>query len=180
MLNLVAEHGLTPENVRHVQIHSHAQRLPHTDRPAVGSPLEAKFSVQYCVARALMHGRILLEHFEGTAWADRQAQELIGLCDVAPHPTMTDKPWCAEVIVTTGDGRKLSSKTEYLMGRGRPNPMSEEELRGKFTDCVSRVLPTGQGDKLFETLLQLELVDNVRDLTALCEPPAANSTQAAE
>ena len=180
MLNLVNEHDLTPEDVKHIQIHSHAQRLPHTNRPTVGSPLEAKFSVQYCVARALMHGRIMLEHFEGNAWADKRAQELIGICDVAPHPTMTDKPWCAEVIVTTNDGSQLSSKTEYLMGRGRPNPMSEDELRGKFCDCVSRILPADQGDRLFEALLQLEGVENLRDLTALCEPPAEKSTQAAE
>ncbi len=180
MLNLVEKHGLTPENVKHIQIYSHAQRLPHTNNPTVSSPLEAKFSVQYCVSRALMHGKVVLDHFEGDAWADKQAQELLGLCDVAPHPTMTDKPWCSEVIVTTRDGTKLSQKTEYLMGRGRPNPMSDEEMQVKFSDCASRVLPADQIAPLLQMLGNLETVENLKDLTALCEAPSGQSTQAAE
>ena len=99
MLNLQEKHQLTPDCVRHIQIYSHPQRLPHTNRPSVASALEAKFSVQYCVARALMHGKVLLEHFEGDAWAEPQAQALLGLMDTGPHPTMGDLPWSAEVIV---------------------------------------------------------------------------------
>ena len=180
MLNLVEKHGLTPESVRHIQIYSHPQRLPHTNRPTVTSALEAKFSVQYCVARALMHGKILLAHFEGDAWRDAEAHRLMTITDAGPHPTMTDKPWCAEVIVETQDGRMLSEKTEYLMGRGKPNPMSEAEMRVKFEDCVSRVLPSERIGPLFDRLLAFEEIDDIRDLTAMCEAPASPATQAAE
>jgi 2-methylcitrate dehydratase PrpD len=180
MLRLVEKHALTPPNVRHIQVYSHPQRLPHTNRPVVNSPLEAKFSVQYCVSRALMHGKVLIEHFEGNAWADREAQRLLKLVDVAPHPTMTDKPWCAEVIVETADGRTLSEKTEYLMGRGKPNPMSEAEMRVKFEDCVSRILPADQTARLFEMLGSFESIENMRDLTALCAAPSSASSAAAE
>ena len=180
MLNLREKHGLTPEQVRHIQIYSHPQRLPHTNRPTVASALEAKFSVQYCVARALMHGRVLLEHFEGDAWADAQAQDLLKRSEAGPHPTMTDKPWCSEVIVETASGETLSEKTEYIMGRGKPNPMSEEEMRVKFTDCVSRVLPAEQVARLFENLQDFEQINRLRDLSTLCEAPAEAATQAAE
>jgi hypothetical protein len=127
-----------------------------------------------------MHGKVSIDHFEGDAWADAEAQRLLKLVDVAPHPTMTDKPWCAEVIVETADGRKLSEKTEYLMGRGKPNPMSETEMRVKFEDCVSRVLPADQTARLFEMLSSFEKIRDMRDLTALCEVPASASSAAAE
>jgi hypothetical protein len=41
MLNLVEKHGLTPEMVRHIQIYSHPQRLPHqgVDQPFRGRRL---------------------------------------------------------------------------------------------------------------------------------------------
>jgi len=178
MLQLVEKHGLTPPQVKHIQVYSHPQRLPHTDRPSVGSALEAKFSVQYCVSRALMHGKVLIEHFEGDAWADAEAQRLLRLVEAGPHPTMTDKPWCAEVIVETVDGRKLSEKTEYLMGRGKPNPMSEGEMRVKFEDCVTRVLPAEQTARLFERMLGFEEIGSMRDLTALCEAPGTASAAA--
>ena len=117
-LNLQEKHQLTPDCVRHIQIYSHPQRLPHTNRPSVASALEAKFSVQYCVARALMHGKVLLEHFEGDAWAEPQAQALLGLMDTGPHPTMGDLPWSAEVIVETADGQHLSEKNRLSHDAG--------------------------------------------------------------
>lgn len=178
MLQLVEKHGLTPPQVRHIQVYSHPQRLPHTNRPTVCSELEAKFSVQYCVSRALMHGKVVIDHFEGDAWADQEAQRLLKLVDAGSHPTMTDKPWCAEVIVETVDGRTLSEKTDYLMGRGKPNPMSEAEMRVKFEDCVTRVLPADQTARLFERMLGFEDIGNMRDLTALCEAPDAASAAA--
>lgn len=180
MLQLVEKHGLMPPNVRRIQVYSHPQRLPHTNRPTVNSALEAKFSVQYCVSRALMHGKVTIGHFEGDAWADSEAQRLLKLVTASPHPTMTDKPWCAEVIVETVDGRKLSEKTEYLMGRGKPNPMSETEMRVKFEDCVSRILPSEQTARLFDMLGSFERIRNMRDLTALCVAPASASSAAAE
>ena len=146
----------------------------------MNSALEAKFSVQYCVSRALMHGKVMIDHFEGDAWADSEAQRLLKLVTAGPHPTMTDKPWCAEVIVETVDGKKLSERTEYLMGRGKPNPMSETVMRVKFEDCVSRILPSDQTARLFDMLGSFERIRNMRDLTALCVAPASASSAAAE
>ena len=180
MLNLKEKHDLTPEQARHVQIYSHPQRLPHTNRPTVSSALEAKFSVQYCVARALMHGKVLLEHFEGDAWADPQAQTLLDVMEVGPHPTMTDLPWCAEVIVDTTDGQRLAEKIDYLMMRGKENPMSDTEMWVKFEDCVSRVLPAEQITRLFDALRAFDTLTSVRELTALCEPQSASTNQAAD
>ncbi len=93
---------------------------------------------------------------------------------------MTDKPWCAEVIVDTCDGRRLAEKTEYLMGRGRPNPMSEAEMWVKFEDSVSRVLPAAQITRLFDALGRFESLESMRHLTALCEPQGLPANQAAD
>ena len=40
------------------------RRLPHTDNPDPRTPLGAKFSIQYVVARALADRAVRLEHFE--------------------------------------------------------------------------------------------------------------------
>ena len=114
------------------------------------------------------------------AWPFQEAQRLLKLVTAGPHPTMTDKPWCAEVIVETADGRTLSEKTDYLMGRGKPNPMSDAEMRVKFGDCVSRVLPVEQTARLFDMLRSFERIRNLRDLTALCVKPSSASSAAAE
>src|SRR3984893_2949404 len=63
MLDLVRAHRLTPENVAHVVSWTHPRRLAHTHRPSLRSALDAKFSVQYCLARALVDGQVVLSHF---------------------------------------------------------------------------------------------------------------------
>lgn len=180
MLNLKKKHALTPERVRHIHIYMHPQRLPHTNRPVVKSALEAKFSVQYCVARALLHGKVLLEHFEGDAWADPKSQALLAITDTESHPALMDLPWSAKVIVETTDGRQLSEQTDYLMGRGKGNPMSESEMWVKFEDCATRSLGDKQTTKLFAKLAAFENLENIRELTLLCEPSTLAVEQVAD
>lgn len=170
MLKLRETHHLTPDMVSHIQIHSHPRRLPHTNRPTVSSGLEAKFSVQYATACALVHGTVALEHFEKNSWSDPQVQALMEKTSVAGHDSVKELPWGAEVIVKTTDGRSLSAKTEYLLGRGKENPMSPTEMWVKFEDCVSRVLSDEQTTQLFTKLHELENFSSLRELTTLCEP----------
>src|SRR5690242_10679109 len=70
MLDLVRAHRLTPENVAHVVSWTHPRRLAHTNRPSLRSALDAKFSVQYCLARALVDGQVVLSHFNDDAYLD--------------------------------------------------------------------------------------------------------------
>ena len=62
------EHGpFKADDIERVKSYTHAQRLPHTDRPQPKTALEAKFSVQYCVARAVLDGHVLMldvDHFK--------------------------------------------------------------------------------------------------------------------
>ena len=62
MLILRERHRLTPGEVAKIESITHDRALAHTDRPDPRSSLDAKFSVQYCVARALMHGDVTFEH----------------------------------------------------------------------------------------------------------------------
>ena len=57
--DLMRVHGgfVTETEIARVVSWTAARRLAHTNRPAPNSALDAKFSVQYCVARALLHHR---------------------------------------------------------------------------------------------------------------------------
>ena len=77
MLALRAAHGLTAAEVEHVTSWTHPRRLAHTNRPDPHSALDAKFSVQYCLARALAEGRVVLSHFMGDAYADPAIRALM-------------------------------------------------------------------------------------------------------
>ena len=99
---------------------THPRRLAHTDRPDPQSGLDAKFSVQYCLARALLDGRIVLEHFEGEAFRDPAARALMRRIHAAPHPETNaeggGEPLGAEVRITFDDGRTIAKRVGSALG----------------------------------------------------------------
>ena len=160
----------------HIDSWTHPRRLAHTDRPDPQSGLDAKFSVQYCLARALLHGRIRLEHFEGEAFRDPAARALMARVHAAPHPEMgdaSDEHLGAEVRVTFEDGSTIAQRVGAALGRGRDNPLPEEALLGKFADCAGRALPVAQVERLQRLLLQLDEVPSLRAVTAAIAAPAS-------
>jgi len=174
MLKLVKEERITAADVAKIEILPHARRMPHTDNPWPVTPLQAKFSVQYGVVRALISGAPRIAHFEGTAALEPEVQRLLGLVSTAPHPDMPRNgadQWGAEVIVTTHDGRRLSRRVNQMVGRGGDNPMTSDELWEKFTDCAERGIPRENIAPLFDRLESLEETSDIGAITRLLESP---------
>ena len=175
-LNLVRRHGpFDARAVARVDSWTPARGLAHTDRPDPDSVLAAKFSVQYCVARALMHGKVVLEHFEGDAWRDPAVRELLPRVHAAPYtgkPFADDDPFDAEVKVTLTDGRTFSEKVDRPLGRTSDNPIPPEYLKAKFENCASRVLAPQAVAAVCSGIESLEQVGSMREFTRLLEPAA--------
>jgi 2-methylcitrate dehydratase PrpD len=155
-----------------IEILPHGRRLRHTNTPSPQTSLDAKFSVQYVVARALKDGAVRLQDFEAEAHFDPVIQQLLAVTEARPHPEMADdadQQWGAEVILTMKDGRRLSRRVDDLVGRGGDNPMSSTEMWDKFHDCAARSLPREQIGPLFERLETLETASSIAQVTRLLE-----------
>lgn len=173
MIHLARTHDLTPERVATIEIMPHSRRLPHTNNPDPRTPLGAKFSIQYAVARALADRAVRLEHFEGAAHFDPTIRDLMARTTSRPHPDMPDTSplqWGAEVVVTTRDGQRFASRLDDFerLGPGAA-PMSIEELWEKFDDCARRSLPPGQIAPLFDLLGRIDIVGSVAEIASLLE-----------
>lgn len=172
-LKLRGEELFEINQIEKIDILPHKRRLPHTNNPDPQSPLAAKFSVQYAVCLALIKGALRLSDFEGTAHFDPQIRQLMAKTHTREHPDMPDdspEQFGAEVIVTLKSGRKLSRRVNSLIGRGGDNPLSEEELWEKFSDCAQRVIQPSRVKPLFDALQQLDTVTDMRTITALMKP----------
>lgn len=175
MLALRAQ-GLLARDVERIQIMVNRRRLPHTNNPQPTSALGAKFSVQYATVRALLDGAPLLRHFEGTAFAEPAVVDLLARTTVVAYPPTGDaalheegNEMAADITVLTKDGRTLTSHAPHQLGRGGKDPMSVDELREKYFDCASRLLPHDQVQASFTALRDLESCANVGSLTRLLE-----------
>jgi 2-methylcitrate dehydratase PrpD len=174
MLALRAEYDIVPDKVARIDSWTHRRRLAHTDRPDPQSGLDAKFSVQYCLARALLANRIVLEDFEGEAFRNPAARALMRRIHAEPFPD-TDgggEPLGAEIRVTFDDGRTIAQRIERARGRGSDNPLPDDALRAKFANCAGRALPAAQVARLHQALSHLDETGSLRDVGAAiaCSP----------
>lgn len=168
MLKLVNEHNLKAGDVKSININTHPRRLRHTNTPYPASVLQAKFSVQYAVARALLDGAVRLKDFEDNAYSHPNIQKILDMTTVKPFGDIgapTGEIWDAEVTVTLSNDEKLMSRVNNMVGRSGENAMSVSELYDKFSDCAGRILTHNQCDQAFEQLSNLEAIPRIVDLT---------------
>jgi len=175
MLDLVRRHDLQEDTVARIECWTHARRLEHTNRPDPQSGLEAKFSVQYCLARALTNRAIRIEHFEGDAFRDPAIRAILPRVHAAAYTTQfpADNHLGAEVKVTTVDGKVLSGRIDEAAGRTSANPLPTERLREKFEDCIGRALPGSCARTLVEMIEGLETLADMRAVSALLSDATA-------
>lgn len=154
-------------DIAKIEVMPHPRRLRHTNTPHPITPLEAKFSVQYVVARALNDGAVKLAHFEPKAVADSGIHALLNKLTATGHPDMSDSTasqWAAEVVVTLKDGRRVSHRIDDLMANAGSVPAASSGMWNKFIDCADAALAEGKGAPLFE---RLETFDSITDMAAL-------------
>jgi len=176
-LNLYRRHGpFDPRNVARVDARTPARGLAHTDRPRPESALEAKFSVQYCVARALLDGKVVLEHFDGEAYRDPKVRDFLKQVHAAPYTGKmfdVDDPFDAEVTITLADGTAFSEKVDRPLGRTSANAIAHGHMVAKFVNCAGRVLAPEAVAAACRMIESLDTLGEVRDLTRRLEPAGA-------
>jgi len=171
MLTLAREHDLDPGQVERIDSWTHARRLEHTNRPDPQSTMDAKFSVQYCLARALVDRKVVIEHFEGDSFRDPRVKNVMARVQAAPYTTAqfpADNHFGAEIKVTLRGGAVLTAKVDQPLGRTSANPLPPERLKEKFDNCAARVvLQEGHVSLIHEAIQDFENLRDVRNLTAL-------------
>ncbi len=170
MIEIVSARRIEPVQVSEVDVWIHARRLAHTNRPDPHSALESKFSLQYCLARALLHGKVVLEHFEGATYLDPEVRRIMTRVHAAPYTDAQFDPsnhFGAELKIRLVNGQTYSAKVQSALGRTVDNPLPEELLKAKFENCASRVLSPERVAHLYSSIRHIDHLPSIRDLTAM-------------
>jgi len=138
MQDLIRRHGLRAERVRRVAVgtnHNMPNALIH-HRPR--NELQAKFSMEFCMAILLIERSAGLEQFTDEVVNRPDVQALIERVDFGVHPDAEaagfDK-MTTIVQVELDDGTSVRGCADF--GKGSPaNPMSDGELADKFGQCA--------------------------------------------
>lgn len=140
------------------------------------TPLAGKFSLEYCVAAALLDGRVTLGHFTEEAVRRPDLQSLLRRVEYrVPEDWQKGAgPWKqghGRVEVRLKDGSVRRGVTTVPKGDAA-NPLGDEELEAKFLECAARALGEGRAKDALELVRSLDRLDDVRRLTEMLVAPA--------
>ena len=134
-------------------------------------PLQAKVSLRYCVAAALLKGRLTPEEFAPQCLGEQALRDLAARIDVQISGDLPDNgEFPAEVRVRTRDGQTHVQRCEVPPG-GSSRPVSYEQLVGKLRSCAAGILEPSVVDRITQAVARLEELREVRGLCEMLEGP---------
>ena len=138
VLAIRAQADFRPEDVESVLVEMYGQGIKGHNYSMISTPLEAKMSIPYAIACALVTGSCGMTAFSEKNIRDPEIQRILQSVRVVEDPSYTAivpmrRP--ARVTLTLRDGRSYTEDVQYAMGEPE-NPMTEEAFLGKFRDLA--------------------------------------------
>jgi 2-methylcitrate dehydratase PrpD len=175
MLRLIREHGIRAGDVKRVRVGTN-QNMPNAlihHRPQ--NELQAKFSMEFCMAILLLEGRAGLAEFTDEVVLRPDVQAMIEKIDFvideeaerAGYHKMTTL-----IDIELADGRTISGRADF--GKGSPaNPMSYEEVADKFRECAAFArFPKEKAESVVAMVRDLETLPSIERLMAVLRTAA--------
>jgi 2-methylcitrate dehydratase PrpD len=124
--------------------------------------LEGKYSIEYDLAAIVLDGRAGMPSYSDAAVQRDTAQELMKRVRYVPvdgGPVKLE----SRVVLRLANGEEFDETVNQ--SHGTPgDPLTREELLGKFHECAQAVLPQGQRNRAVELCEQLDALDSLREI----------------
>lgn len=181
MLNLILDHNIKPVEIKQVSVGVNRQNVNALIHNRPTNELQAKFSMQFCMAILLLRRKAGLAEFTGEVVNRPDVKAMIEKIDYGVHPEAEAAGYekmTTLIDIDLTDGRRISGRADF--GKGSPaNPMSDDELATKFRECAAwGRLPRANAEKVITAVFNLEKLKNVRELTKLLQTGARSHSQA--
>ncbi|MEO5670378.1 MAG: MmgE/PrpD family protein [Ramlibacter sp.] len=170
MLSMLAEHAVAPGQVDRVTVTT-SRRNKSTlrfDHPE--DALQAKFSMQFAMAAALLERRCSLVELRDEFVRRDDVKSLMGRVHVLPEdredPLRPGEAPHDVVVLDTTDGRRFTREVAHVRG-GPELPLLPGELYGKFETCLAAGGMKVDPRPLFDALTSIDALPGTRALYAL-------------
>jgi 2-methylcitrate dehydratase PrpD len=166
VLDFRERHGLSAELVERIDV----DVVKHTfDRIVFRVPqtgIQGKFCMPYLVARAIIDGKIGLHIFTDDAVRDQNVLKLAERVQMNLDPNLKKSDAAGRpcrVTVRLRNGQTFTREAQHAKG-GPEYPMSEAELREKFTECALEAIDRRGAAQALDGIGTLETVNDIRTL----------------
>lgn len=170
LLRIVGSHDLKPSDIEEIKVvvspvnKMLCEPLEIKRNPATA--IDAKFSLPFVVATALLHGSVTLDDFAPPALSDQAVLEVARKVTYEVDSNLGLKEATQGFIQVHARNEVVANRVDFAYGHPQ-NPMSQESLVAKFMDCAghsARAIPQRRLNELVELVLNLEEVENIGEI----------------
>ena len=171
VLRLVKLNNIQPQEVERIEVGTN-KNMPNAlihHRPT--NELEAKFSMEFCVAILVLERKAGLSEFTNEVVNRPDVQAMIKRVQFGVDPVAEASGYdkmTSIIKIVLKNGKVYSGRADFAKG-SPSNPMTYEEVAEKFYGCCAAAAwPTDKAKAIVDTVNSLEQLPNVRGLVALC------------
>ena len=131
------------------------------------TPREAKFSIAFTCAMALVKGHVTSSDFTQASLDDPLIKHIAKNTSVMADEMFTrryPKRWGSRMTVTLKDGSRHVCQIDDMSGSAAV-PMSEKQERDKFMGLVEGVFSPERSEQLMEQILKADRIERLLDLS---------------
>jgi 2-methylcitrate dehydratase PrpD len=169
MRELIIQHPFGQEDVEHIMVTTSSTILPPKGplkyRKAENA-LQGKFSVPFQMAAIVIRHKAGMMEFTDEFVKSSEVQDMMDRVETSVDPAfdaLGRNRYMSAIEVRLRNGVVVKGNAPEVV-RGSPgNPLSRDDLLGKFNDCIQETLSGDQGRELIAT------VDSVEGLVDICD-----------
>lgn len=160
---LADEHDITPKDIESIEVTA-AQGAD--DALAFGNPssgMEAKFSMQYCVAAAIVYDHVGLAAFTAESIDKPIVNAIRERVRFTVDQSLPYDSHEATVRIKMADGETVDRVQKHPPGT-HVNPLSDTEFREKYLNCAKHVLDEESATNTYHRVASLASEPSIADL----------------
>lgn len=158
MREVIEREDLAPDDVESVRValdEAASEMLIHADPD---DALQAKFSIEFCLAAILREGDAGVREFSDEYVAESRTREVMARVEREFEPNLFGGEFAgygARVTVRTTDGEEYVEVEKHAPGSPN-NPISDERLDAKFFECAEPTVGSERADVIASAIADLD------------------------
>ena len=139
--------------------------------PQAADTLQGKFSMNYCLASALVFGEVSLQQFRKGEILDPDIKKAMKLIHMSVDESISggkyhNGTWETSVSIILKDGRRLTKNVKYAPGDAE-NPLPDSAVRSKLLQCLKVNMCSGPAEEVAQSIEKLESLKSIKELIYL-------------
>ena len=166
---ILSSQRIQPEDILSITDETYSTAVQTTNNPYPENPYAAKFSLQFCIAAAIVLRDLSDKAFTVENMNDPRIRSLMSKIRVTVNRDLDEEfradpcRWAHRLTIWLKNGETIMEQIDYPIGDFK-NPFDWDMADQKFTSLVENIIGAESTHKLLDRLHRLETIQNIKDI----------------